>query len=61
MRLVCSKKTHERAIQMGVNPETSSNSKHVDVRYHVLRQFVEKGGLTLACVHLGCQHADFLI
>ena len=32
---------HEGAIQMAANPVTNSNSKHIDVRHHVLRGNVE--------------------
>ena len=48
------------AIQLGVNPVTNSNSKHIDVRHHFLRELVEKGEFEISHVESEYQHADFL-
>ena len=48
------------AIQMGVNPVTNSNSKHIDVRYHFLQGLVEKGEFSISHVQSKFQHAEFL-
>ena len=48
------------AIQMGVNPITNSNSKHIDVRHHFLRELVESGEFQISHVKSELQHADFL-
>ena len=48
------------AIQVGVNPVTNSNSKHVDVRHHFLRELVEKRGCSISHVQSNFQHANFL-
>ena len=50
----------EGAIQMAVNPVTNSNSKHVCVRHHFLREHVENGEFEISHVKPKCQHADFL-
>ena len=48
------------AIQMAVNPVTTSNSKHIDVRHHFLREHVENGEFEISHVESKYQHADFL-
>ena len=50
----------EGAIQMAVNPVTNSNSKHVCVRHHFLREHVENGEFEISHVESIYQHADFL-
>ena len=47
------------AIQMAVNPVTKSNSKHIDVRHHFLREHVENGEFKISHVESKYQHADF--
>lgn len=48
------------AIQIAVNPVTNSNSKHIDVRHHFLRELVEKGEFEITHVRSEYEHADFL-
>jgi len=48
------------AIQLAVNPVTNSNSKHIDVRHHFLREHVENGEFKISHVQSKYQHADFL-
>ena len=48
------------AIQMAANSVTDSNSKHVDVRHHFLREYVENGEFDISHVESKYQHADFL-
>ena len=46
------------ATQMAVNPVTNSNSKHIDVRHHVLRGNVENREFDICFVEPKYQHAD---
>ena len=48
------------AIHMGANTVTNSNSKHIDVGHHFLRELVEKGDFAISHVQSKLQHADFL-
>ena len=48
------------AIDSAKNPLSSSNSKHIDVRYHFLRELVRKGGLSVRNLWTEDQHADIL-
>lgn len=51
---------NEGAIQLAKHPISNSNSKHIDVRHHFLRECVE--GKEIEVIHVGSkfQHADFL-
>ncbi|CAM9606791.1 unnamed protein product [Pylaiella littoralis] len=51
---------NEGAIQLAKNPITNSNSKHIDVRQHFLRELVARGELSITHVPSQFQHADFL-
>ena len=48
------------AIDLAKNPLSSSNSKHIDVRYHFLRELVGKGDLCVKYLRTEDQHADIL-
>lgn len=48
------------AIQIANNPVSNSNSKHIDVRHHFLRELVERKEMELVHVPSEHQHADFL-
>ena len=48
------------AIQLAVTPVTDSNSKHIDVRHHFLREHDENGEWEILHVQSKYQHADFL-
>ncbi|CAB1106485.1 unnamed protein product [Ectocarpus sp. CCAP 1310/34] len=48
------------AIQIAHNPITNSNSKHIDVRHHFIRELVERKEISIALVPTHFQHADFL-
>ena len=45
---------------MAVNPVANSNSKHIDVRHHFLREHVENGEFEILHVESKYQHAEFL-
>ena len=51
---------NEGAIQIAKHPISNSNSKHIDVRHHVLRAFVERKEIEIIHVASQYQHADFL-
>ena len=48
------------AMDLAENPLSSSNSKHIDVRYHFLRELVGKGDLCVKYLRTEDQHADIL-
>ena len=48
-------------VQLSQNPVSNSKSKHIDVRYHVLREFVRQGDITVNHVPSEYQHADILM
>ena len=48
------------AINLAENPLSSSNSKHIDVRYHFLRKLVGTGDLSFKYLRTKDQHADIL-
>ncbi|CAB1106332.1 unnamed protein product [Ectocarpus sp. CCAP 1310/34] len=50
----------EGAIQIAHNPITNSNSKHIDVRHHFIRELVERKEISITHVTSEFQHADFL-
>ena len=51
---------NEGAIQIAKHPISNSNSKHIDVRHHFLRELVERKEIEIIHVALQYQHADFL-
>ena len=50
----------EGAIALAENPKSSSNSKHIHVRHHFLRELVEKETISIEHVDSEEQHADIL-
>ena len=53
-------KDNKGAIDLAKNPLSSSNSKHIDVRYHFLRELVGKGNVSVKYLRTENQHADIL-
>ena len=51
---------NEGAIQIAKHPIFNSNSKHIDVRHHFLRELVERKEIETMHVASQYQHADFL-
>ena len=51
---------NQGAVQLSQNPVSNSNSKHIDVRHHVLRELVRQGGVSVSHVPSAYQHADIL-
>ena len=51
---------NEGAISLANNPITNSNSKHIDVRHHFLREKVNAGEIEVTHVSSEYHHADFL-
>ncbi|CAB1098415.1 unnamed protein product [Ectocarpus sp. CCAP 1310/34] len=51
---------NQGAIQLAQNPISNSNSKHIDVRHHFLRQLVERKEISVIHVPSPYQRADFL-
>ena len=41
---------NQGAAQLSQNPVSNSNSKHIDVRHHVLRELVRQGGVSVSHV-----------
>ena len=50
----------EGAIQIAKHPTSNSNSKHIDVRHHFLRELVERKEIEIIHVASQYQHADFV-
>ncbi|CAB1111780.1 unnamed protein product [Ectocarpus sp. CCAP 1310/34] len=50
---------NQGAIQLAQNPISNSNSKHIDVRHHFLRELVERKEISAIHVPSPYQHADF--
>ena len=48
------------AIQIAKHPISNSNSKHIDVRHHFLRELVERMEIEIIHVASQYQHADSL-
>ena len=46
------------AVQLSQNPLSYSNSKHIDVRHHFLRELVRQGDISVSHVPSEYQHAD---
>ena len=51
---------NEGAIQIAKHPISISNSKHIDVRHHFLRELVERKEIEIIHVASQYQHADVL-
>ena len=51
---------NEGAVQIAKHPISNSNSKHIDVRHHFLRELVERKEIEIIHVASQYQHADFL-
>ena len=51
---------NEGAIQIAKHPISNSNSKHIDVRHHFLRELVKRKEVEIIHVASQSQHADFL-
>ena len=51
---------NEGAIQIAKHPISNSNSKHIDVRHHFLRELVERKEIEIIHVASQHQHANFL-
>ncbi|CAB1101635.1 unnamed protein product [Ectocarpus sp. CCAP 1310/34] len=51
---------NQGTIQIANNPITNSNSKHIDVRHHFIRELVERKEISITHVPTQFQHADFL-
>ena len=51
---------NEGALQLTKNPVSNSNSKHIDVRHHFLRELVRQGDISVNRVRSEYQHADIL-
>jgi hypothetical protein len=49
---------NENAIHMANNPVEHSRTKHIDIRYHFLRDHQQKGGIEIAYVNTHNQLAD---
>ena len=51
---------NQGAVQLSQSPVSNSNSKHVDVRHHFLRELVRQGDISVSRIPSGYQHADIL-
>ena len=51
---------NQGAVQLAQNPITNSNSKHIDVRHHFLRELVRQRNIKVVQVPSEFQHADIL-
>ena len=51
---------NQGALQLSKNPVSTSNSKHIDVRHHFLRELVRQGDIIVNHVPSEYQHADIL-
>ena len=51
---------NQGAVQLSQNPVSNSNSKHIDVRHHFLRELVRQGDISVSHVPSEDQHADIL-
>ena len=50
---------NKRARHLAQNPVCASNSKHIDIRYHFLRELVFNGEFAIVAVESEEQHAAF--
>ena len=51
---------NQGAVQLAQNPVTNSNSKHIDMRHHFLRELVRQRDIKVVQVPSEFQHADVL-
>ena len=51
---------NQGALQLSKNPVSSSNSKHIDVRHHFLRELVRQRGIGVNHVPSEYRHEDIL-
>ena len=51
---------NQGALQLSKNPVSNSNSKHIDVRYHFLRELIRQEDIIVNHVPSEYQHADIL-
>ena len=51
---------NEGAIHIAKHPISNSNSKHIDVRHHFLRELVERKAIEIIHIVSQYQHADVL-
>ena len=51
---------NQGALQLSKNPVSNSNSKHIDVRNHFLRELVRQGEIIVNHVPSEYQHTDIL-
>ena len=51
---------NQGAVQLAQNPITNSDSKHIDVRHHFLRELVRQRDIKVVQVPSEFQHADIL-
>ena len=51
---------NQGAVQLAQNPVTNSNSKHIDVRHHLLRELVRQRNIKIVQVPSEFQHAENL-
>lgn len=54
------KEDNQGAIHLANNPATTPNSKHIDLRYHFIRERVARGEFKIVHVPTTLQHADIL-
>ena len=53
-------KDNQGAVQLAQNPVTNSNSKHIDVRHHFLRELVRQRDIKVVQAPSVFEHADIL-
>ena len=51
---------NQGAVPLAQNPVRNSNSKHIDVRHYILREFVCQRNIKVVQVSSEFQHADIL-
>ena len=51
---------NQGAVQLSQNPVSNSNSKHIDVRHHFLRELVRQGNISGSHIPSEYQHAAIL-
>lgn len=51
---------NKSAIDLAKNPMFQGRSKHIDIRFHFIRECVEQGDVVLKHVSSTCQHVDIM-